>query len=330
MSEEYSNYDNIKRLSDEELEKLWSDYFADRENKKLRDELIVQYIYLTRYVIGRIKITLPPSFSIEDIASYGVEGLIDSIEKYTPQKGTKFESYALIRIRGNILDKIRSQNWIPRSQRKKINDIKLKNYNGRQEETTIQRKIILHEWFRYLLEENNEYTNSVNLMILDGIGHELSKNNDSIPPFLNKEVLKATIDEISRILKYHPKEIINFNKKYQTNLQKKYIEEFSEIDTSEITENMTGWIVIPSKENDPEHYEENIQKLKTMSLNSWCTKNFSADAYLSLGDFHIYLENGKTKLGVRFEGDTIYEIQGEKNSTRIPIKYLDIVNEHIE
>ena len=124
MGEENSNYTNIKRLSDEELVKLWSDYFADHDNKKLRDELIVQYIYLTRYVISRIKITLPPSFSIDDITSYGVEGLISSIEKYTPQKGTKFESYALIRIRGNILDKIRSQNWLPRTQRKKIKDIK--------------------------------------------------------------------------------------------------------------------------------------------------------------------------------------------------------------
>lgn len=126
MSEENSNYtyNNIKRLSDEELVNLWSEYFADHDNKKLRDELIVQYIYLTRYVISRIKITLPPSFSIDDITSYGVEGLITSIEKYTPQKGTKFESYALIKIRGNILDKIRSQNWIPRTQRKKIKDIK--------------------------------------------------------------------------------------------------------------------------------------------------------------------------------------------------------------
>ncbi len=124
MSEEYSNYNNIKRLSDEELVKLWTDYFGDHDNKELRDQLILQYIYLTRYVIGRIKISLPPSFSLEDIASYGVEGLIDSIEKYTPDKGNKFESYALIRIRGNILDKIRAQNWLPRTQRKKIKDIK--------------------------------------------------------------------------------------------------------------------------------------------------------------------------------------------------------------
>ena len=81
MSEdlEYSSYNKIKRLSDEELEDLWIKYLADKSKKVLRDKLIVQYIYLTRYVIGRIKTNLPQSFSIEDITSYGVEGLIDAI-----------------------------------------------------------------------------------------------------------------------------------------------------------------------------------------------------------------------------------------------------------
>lgn len=126
MSEEleYSSYNNIKRLSDEELEALWLEYLADKSKKALRDKLIVQYIYLTRYVISRVKMTLPSTFSLEDITSYGVEGLIDSIEKYTPDKGARFETYALMRIRGAIIDKIRSQDWIPRSTRKKIKEIK--------------------------------------------------------------------------------------------------------------------------------------------------------------------------------------------------------------
>lgn len=127
MSEEleYNSYNKIKRLSDEELEALWHDYLADKSKKPLRDKLIVQYIYLTRYVIGRIKMNLPQTFSIEDITSYGVEGLIDAIEKYTPDKGARFETYALMRIRGTIIDKIRSQDWVPRSTRKKIKEIKL-------------------------------------------------------------------------------------------------------------------------------------------------------------------------------------------------------------
>jgi len=121
---EYNSYKNIKRLADSELEALWSEFFKDKSNKKTRDTLIVQYIYLTRYVVGRVKVSLPPTFSIEDISSYGVEGLIDAIEKFSPDKGARFETYALMRIRGNIIDKIRSQDFLPRSARKKIKDVK--------------------------------------------------------------------------------------------------------------------------------------------------------------------------------------------------------------
>ena len=121
---EYNSYSKIKRLTDSELEVLWKEYFKDKSNKKTRDSLIVQYIYLTRYVVGRVKVSLPPTFSIEDISSYGVEGLIDAIEKFSPDKGARFETYALMRIRGNIIDKIRSQDFLPRSARKKIKDVK--------------------------------------------------------------------------------------------------------------------------------------------------------------------------------------------------------------
>ena len=121
---EYNSYNHIKRLSDTELENLWMEYLSDRTNKKLRDQIIVQYIYLTKYVIGRIKLNLPPNFAIEDITSFGVEGLIDAIEKFSPDKGAHFETYAIMRIRGTIIDKIRSQDWLPRSMRKRIKDVK--------------------------------------------------------------------------------------------------------------------------------------------------------------------------------------------------------------
>ncbi len=118
------SYNKIKRVSNAELTEMWAQYFADHDNKELRDALILQYIYLTRYVVGRVKVALPPTFSYEDIASYGVEGLIDAIEKFTPKMGARFETYALVRIRGNIIDKIRSQDFLPRSVRRKIKDVK--------------------------------------------------------------------------------------------------------------------------------------------------------------------------------------------------------------
>ena len=121
---DFTSYNNIKRLPEEELAKLWEKYLRDKSDKESRDALIVQYIYLTRYVIGRVKMTLPASISLEDIAGYGIEGLINAIERYTPQKNTRFETYALIRIRGSIMDKIRSQDFLPRSIRQKIKAIK--------------------------------------------------------------------------------------------------------------------------------------------------------------------------------------------------------------
>ena len=126
MEEEFdfSSYNKIKRISNEELAELWNAYFQDKSNKRLRDALILQYIYLTRYVASRVKVALPPTFSFEDISSYGVEGLIDAIEKYSPRFGARFETYALVRIRGNIIDKIRSQDFLPRSVRKKIKSVK--------------------------------------------------------------------------------------------------------------------------------------------------------------------------------------------------------------
>ncbi len=130
---DFTSYNNIKRLTEDELTALWQEYLNDKSNKAVRDTLIVQYIYLIRYVVGRVKVTLPSTISVEDIAGYGVEGLINAIERYSPQKNTRFETYALIRIRGAILDRIRAQDFLPRSLRKKIKDIKNAQEHLKQE-----------------------------------------------------------------------------------------------------------------------------------------------------------------------------------------------------
>lgn len=121
---DFTSYNNIKRLSENELTELWNKYLADKSNKQSRDSLIVQYIYLVRYAVGRIKVSLPATISVEDITGYGVEGLINAVERFSPLKNARFETYALIRIRGAILDKIRSQDFLPRSVRKKIKEVK--------------------------------------------------------------------------------------------------------------------------------------------------------------------------------------------------------------
>jgi len=120
----FSSYSSIKRLPEGELHALWEKYLSDKSDKKSRDELIVQYIYLVRYVVGRVRVSLPETVSVEDLTGYGVEGLINAVERFSPQKNSRFETYALIRIRGAILDKIRTEDFLPRSVRKKIKEVK--------------------------------------------------------------------------------------------------------------------------------------------------------------------------------------------------------------
>ena len=123
VSQMHLSQKKLKKLSEEELNNLWTEYFADKENKKVKDTLIVQYIYLIKYVVGRLRVSLPETISSDDISSFGVEGLIKAIEKFERDKNTRFETYALTKIRGSIIDRIREQDWIPRAVRKKQKEI---------------------------------------------------------------------------------------------------------------------------------------------------------------------------------------------------------------
>jgi RNA polymerase sigma factor for flagellar operon FliA len=105
-------------LSQEELVELWTEY-RDVQKPAIRDSLIQNYLYLVKYVAGRMAMSVPPSVEIDDLVSAGVVGLMDAIEKYDPGRDTKFETYAVARIRGAIVDDLRSLDWVPRSVRRK-------------------------------------------------------------------------------------------------------------------------------------------------------------------------------------------------------------------
>lgn len=90
---------------------------------RLRDQLIMDYAPLIRFVAQRISARLPSNIDIDDLVSAGVIGLIDAIEKYDPSRDNKFKTYAEFRIRGAILDELRSQDWVPRSVRDKAKKI---------------------------------------------------------------------------------------------------------------------------------------------------------------------------------------------------------------
>ena len=204
-----------------------------------------------------------------------------------------------------------------------VEKIKNTNFLGRQAETIAQRKGMLKDWFNYVIEENGAYTKAIQLLILSAITKNLGKEDDNLPPTLNKGVLADCVSDLNKELEKDKKAQFDFNKMYQNKLRAFYL------DDTKTGESGTKWVVIPSKKHEPENFESNVEKLKTLSHKSWCTKSYNAEPYLSEGDFHVYLENGDPKIGVRFIGNRIQEIQGELNDSKIPVQYFDVVKEHI-
>lgn len=95
---------------------LWKRY-REEGDETAREELIRRYLPIVRYVAGRIAMHVPPHIEMDDLVGWGVVGLLDAMERYDYTKDTKFNTYASIRIRGEILDQIRSLDWAPRSLR---------------------------------------------------------------------------------------------------------------------------------------------------------------------------------------------------------------------
>jgi RNA polymerase sigma factor for flagellar operon FliA len=88
-----------------------------------REEVIHRYIHLVKYVAGRISVNLPPNVELNDLINDGVVGLIDAIEKYDDGRGVKFETYAITRIHGAIIDALRALDWVPRAIRQKAREL---------------------------------------------------------------------------------------------------------------------------------------------------------------------------------------------------------------
>jgi len=97
---------------------IWAAYKACGD-KMLRDQIIVRYLPLVKYVAGRVSISLPPHVDTDDLVSSGIFGLIEAVERYDPSRGVKFETYAVARIRGAIIDGLRALDWIPSGVRQK-------------------------------------------------------------------------------------------------------------------------------------------------------------------------------------------------------------------
>jgi RNA polymerase sigma factor for flagellar operon FliA len=182
-----------------------------------RNKLILDYLPLVKYVVGKVLIYIPPQVDHEDLVEYGVIGLIDAAEKYDDTKQTKFGTYAISRIRGTILDYLRSQDWVPRSVREKASKVKVVytaleqklNRPPRPEEIAKALKMDICEWDKLLSEISfnsfisiEEFKDKIDGYDGGAGGADLVKDQNAREPLLNveeqeeKELLASTISEL--------------------------------------------------------------------------------------------------------------------------------------
>lgn len=161
---------------------LWEEY-KKTKSPDIKEQIINKYANLVKIVAGRMNIYTNSQIEYEDLIGYGIFGLIDAIEKFDYTKGYKFETYASLRIRGEIIDNIRKIDWIPRSLRQKNKQLedaieKLEMENGREPtELEIAKELNIPE------EQVKEYIKNqslYNLISLDGYleqSHEKATNS---------------------------------------------------------------------------------------------------------------------------------------------------------
>jgi RNA polymerase sigma factor for flagellar operon FliA len=195
--------------------KMWKK-FKKTESQELHDEIVKKYLYLVKYVAGRVAIGLPPNVEFNDLVSYGILGLFDAISKYDVSQGNKFETYAVARIRGSIMDELRKLDWAPRLLRKKAREIEKKSKELEEKHGRAASDDELADGLNISVKElNSIYSdlNSTTFLSLD----EVWQNDDGNKPISRlqtiedslitnqfsyvhqnevKEILASTIDEL--------------------------------------------------------------------------------------------------------------------------------------
>jgi len=175
----------------EEEFKLWKKYKRTK-SRILREEIVKRYMYLVKYVAGRVAIGLPPNVEFNDLVSYGILGLFDAITKYDVTQGNKFETYAVSRIRGSIMDELRKLDWAPRLLRKKAREIEKK---GRELEEKLGHAPLEEDLARELKisvgELNSIYSelNSTTFLSLD----EVWQNDEGNKPISRLQTIEDSV-----------------------------------------------------------------------------------------------------------------------------------------
>jgi RNA polymerase sigma factor for flagellar operon FliA len=171
-------------------------YLEDpRENAAARDRILNEYIPYVRRVVGRMAIHLPNSVDLEDLVHAGIIGLIDAIDRFEPDRGNKFLTYALYRIRGAVLSELRSRDFLSRSLRRKIREMdaafgRLEQRLGREpSDDELAEELVLDLDKLYEIKKMS----SLSFVSLDSLGYGSGEDTDRFrPPVVQSELLDAS------------------------------------------------------------------------------------------------------------------------------------------
>jgi RNA polymerase sigma factor for flagellar operon FliA len=126
----------VKTKQQLSIDQTWQQFHKNRDDE-VRNELIEHYMYLVKYTAERLSTKLPDKVEVDDLVSAGIFGLMDAIDNFDPHRGVKFETYCSPRIRGAILDELRSMDWVPRLVRARAHQLQratqsLETFHGRK------------------------------------------------------------------------------------------------------------------------------------------------------------------------------------------------------
>jgi RNA polymerase sigma factor for flagellar operon FliA len=169
------------KVAPDDIQELWTSFKADPNNRELRNSLVEQYLPLVKYNGERIWARLPEGVELDDLVSAGVFGLMDAIDAFDLTRGVKFETYCVPRIRGAMLDELRTMDWVPRLVRSKASKLNegiktLEARHGRQPseiELAQYMEISVAELEKMMLEAN-----AVNLISLNKKWYETDSYKD--------------------------------------------------------------------------------------------------------------------------------------------------------
>ena len=167
--------------TDEDIAEVWKAYKADMQNEDLRNKLIERYLPLVKYNGERIWARLPEGVELDDLVSAGVFGLMDAIDAFDMTRGVKFETYCVPRIRGAMLDELRTMDWVPRLVRSKASKLNeaLKTLEAKQGRQPSEAELAQHMGISVPeLEKMILDANAVNLISLNKKWYETDSYKD--------------------------------------------------------------------------------------------------------------------------------------------------------